>query len=205
MLNNKDFDLWADGYDKSVGLSEEANAYPFAGYKQVLNTIYNKILSQPGRDILDIGFSTGTLTKKLYDQGCFVFGQDFSQRMIDLAQEKMPNAKLYQGDFSNGIMPQLQQKKYDAIIATYSLHHLTDSAKVLFIKKLLSFLNPKGSIYIGDVAFQNRAELDCCQTTAGDEWDEDEIYFVFDEFQVHFPNSVFIPCSDRAGVIEIHA
>ena len=25
MLNHKGFDLWADGYDKSVGLSDEAN------------------------------------------------------------------------------------------------------------------------------------------------------------------------------------
>ena len=33
MLDNKGFDLWADGYDKSVGLSEEENTYPFAGYK----------------------------------------------------------------------------------------------------------------------------------------------------------------------------
>lgn len=34
MLNHKGFDLWADGYDKSVGLSDEANTYPFAGYKR---------------------------------------------------------------------------------------------------------------------------------------------------------------------------
>lgn len=41
MLGNKGFDLWADGYDKSVQLSGEDNEYPFAGYKDVLNTIYN--------------------------------------------------------------------------------------------------------------------------------------------------------------------
>ena len=33
MLDNKGFDLWADVYDKAVGLSEEANSYPFAEYK----------------------------------------------------------------------------------------------------------------------------------------------------------------------------
>ena len=31
MLNNTGFDLWADGYDKSVGLSDENDRYPFAG------------------------------------------------------------------------------------------------------------------------------------------------------------------------------
>ena len=35
MLDNKGFDLWADGYDAAVGLSDEENSYPFAGYKDV--------------------------------------------------------------------------------------------------------------------------------------------------------------------------
>ena len=41
MLDNKGFDMWAEGYDKSVNLSEENNEYPFAGYKKVLNYIYS--------------------------------------------------------------------------------------------------------------------------------------------------------------------
>ena len=45
MLNHKEFDLWADGYDKSVGLSEENEAYPFAGYKKVLGANCNNKLS----------------------------------------------------------------------------------------------------------------------------------------------------------------
>ena len=28
MLDQKGFDLWADGYDASVGLSEETGTYP---------------------------------------------------------------------------------------------------------------------------------------------------------------------------------
>lgn len=39
MLNEQGFNLWADGYDRSVGLSDEGNTYPFAGYKRVLNAI----------------------------------------------------------------------------------------------------------------------------------------------------------------------
>lgn len=34
MLDNKGFDLWADGYDVAVGLSDESDTYPFAGYKK---------------------------------------------------------------------------------------------------------------------------------------------------------------------------
>ena len=66
MLDQKGFDLWADGYDASVGLSEEAGTYPFAGYKAVLNEIYNRVLSGPHRDVLDIGLGTAVLTTRLY-------------------------------------------------------------------------------------------------------------------------------------------
>ena len=40
MLDEKGFDLWADGYDSSVGLSDESDSYPFAGYRDILNEIY---------------------------------------------------------------------------------------------------------------------------------------------------------------------
>lgn len=44
MLDKKEFDLWADGYDKIVGISDEKNTYPFAGYKKVLGFIFQTIM-----------------------------------------------------------------------------------------------------------------------------------------------------------------
>ncbi len=203
MLNNTGFDLWADGYDKSVGLSDENGTYPFAGYREVLNRIYNGVLSGTGKSVLDIGFGTGTLTTKLYEQGCTIYGQDFSQRMIELAQAKMPMAKLYQGDFGVGLVDALKEQRYDAIIATYSLHHLSDTEKVVFLKGLLQLLNDGGAIYIGDVAFQTRADLEVCRKQTGDTWDDDEIYFVYDELKAAFPQLTFEQCSCCAGVLTL--
>ena len=203
MLNNKGFDLWADDYDKSVGLSDEDGTYPFTGYKKILNTIYNRVLSVSSKNVLDIGFGTGTLISKLYEQGCMIYGQDFSNRMIELAQEKMPNAKLFQGDFSNGLVEPLLQQKYDAIIATYSLHHLTDLQKVTFLKSLLMLLNEGGCIYIGDVAFESREALQKCMDAVGDEWDDEEIYFVYDELRLQFPTMKFEQMSNCAGLISL--
>lgn len=203
MLNDVGFDLWADGYDKSVGLSDENGTYPFAGYKEVLGQIYDRVLSAQGKTVLDIGFGTGTLTAKLYEQGCRIYGQDLSKKMIQLAQAKMPGAKLYQGDIRAGLVDALKDVRYDAVIATYSLHHLSDAQKIVFIKSLLPLLNDGGAVYIGDVAFMTRAELESCKKQTGDAWDEDEIYSVYEELKAALPQLTFKQCSHCAGVLTL--
>lgn len=204
MLDNKGFDLWADGYDKSVGISDEDGTYPFAGYKRILNEIYNRVLTGRGNTVLDIGFGTGTLTNRLYEQGCHIWGQDFSERMIELARAKMPQAELFQGDFSKGLVEQLERNRYDTIIATYSLHHLPDEQKLRLIKSILPLLHDGGWLYIGDVAFETRAELERCRALIGEEWDDDEIYFVADELTKSFPQMKFEKFSFCAGLFSLN-
>ena len=136
MLSSQGFDLWADGYDQSVGLTDEEGGYPFAGYKELLNRIYQRVLTRKSPRVLDIGFGTGTLAARLYQQSCVIFGQDFSTRMLEAASAKMPKAQLYQGDFSRGLVPQLQGQTFDFITATYSLHHLTLEGKRDFLAQL---------------------------------------------------------------------
>ncbi|MBR6442289.1 MAG: class I SAM-dependent methyltransferase [Clostridia bacterium] len=203
MLDNKGFDLWADGYDEAVGLSDEDNTYPFAGYKDVLGSIFRTVMEKPGATVLDIGFGTGTLTTKLYEHGCDVYGQDFSARMIELASAKMPGAHLYQGDFAQGLAEPLRNRKYDFIIATYSLHHLTDDRKVVFLRSLAECLAEGGKILIGDVAFETRTELEQCARDAGDEWDDEELYCVADELRAFFPSLRFEKVSFCAGILTI--
>lgn len=203
MLDNRGFDLWAEGYDQSVGLSDDDNTYPFAGYKIVLHEIYRRVWQSSARDILDIGFGTGTLTTCLYEQGCRICGQDFSDEMRKIAQEKMPEAILYAGDFTEGLAEPLKRRRYDAIMATYSLHHLTDEEKILFLKSLLTLLNEGGKIYIGDVAFRTREDLEHCRAQAGESWDDEESYFVYEELKEHLPNLTFEPCSFCAGLLTL--
>ena len=203
MLDSKGFDLWADEYDKSVGLSEEENTYPFAGYKRILGTIYKIIMEKPDPTVLDIGFGTGTLTRKLYENGCTIYGQDFSSKMIELALEKMPEAHLYKGDFTLGLVEPLKQEHYDFIVATYSIHHLTDVQKVNFLKELLDRLNDGGKILIGDVAFETRSELEKCKEESGDGWDNNEIYCVSDELRAEFTNLRFEKISFCSGILII--
>lgn len=203
MLNSNGFDVWADGYDESVCLADENDAYPFAGYATILREIYGRVCASGAKAVLDIGFGTGPLAGQLYQQGCDVLGQDFSSRMIQLAQGKMPRAQLYQGDFSLGLVQELKQQRYDAIIATYALHHLTDEQKVAFFQELLPLLQDNGCIYVGDVAFATRAQLEQCKAQAGDDWDASEIYFVYDELKQAFPQLRFEPVSHCAGLLTL--
>ena len=121
--------------------------------------------------------------------------------MIELSSEKMPNAHLYQGDFSKELVEPLQNFCYDYIVATYSLHHLTaDQKKCLFLE-LHNHLKENGKIIIGDVAFETRKDLEHCKLKAGDIWDNDEIYFVVEKLRKDFAGLYFTKMSGCAGVL----
>ena len=203
MLDNKGFDVWAEEYDTSVKLSNEDNTYPFAGYNEIIYKIYKKVISKSNATVLDIGFGTGTLTQKLYQYGCDIYGQDFSLRMIELASNRMPNANLYQGDFTKGVVEQLKKRLYDFIIATYSIHHLKRDEKVKFLHELLSLLNKNGMILIGDVMFETQKELEKCREELLDKWDNDEFYCVVSDLKKEFPNLQFERISFCSGIISL--
>ena len=204
MLDNKGFDLWANDYDKTVSISNDNNTYPFAGYKDILNKIYNDILHSSAKRILDVGFGTGVLTYKLYEKGITIYGQDFSKSMIDLAKKKMPNAYLYEYDFSKGLIQDLNNQKYDAVIATYSLHHLNDIEKEKFIKdSIFPVLKNNGILYIGDVAFKSRLELENYKHQNIKIWDNDEVYWVYNEVKEKFKKCTFEKYSECSGIIKI--
>lgn len=206
ILNKQGFDLWADDYDQTVQLSEENNQYPFAGYKAILNKIFNEVMDVPASTVLDIGFGTGILTAKLYEHGHKINGFDFSSNMIAIAKEKMPQANLIEWDLTKGLPTVLLQQSYDAIISTYALHHFTDEQKVSYITQLLEHLKPNGKMLIGDVAFNTREQLEQCRLDSKGYWDDDEFYFVHEELQALLQDScqlTFDPISHCGGVFVI--
>ena len=205
MLDSKGFDLWADDYDKSVNLCEESDEYPFAGYKDVLGGIYQIIKSGSGKKILDIGFGTGILSKKLYDEGYCVNGMDFSEKMIEIAAAKMPEAVLYRHDFTKGLPETFKNERFDAIICTYAIHHLSVSQQTALLKELKEHLLPQGKILIGDVAVETMEELDHCREISRDDWDDEEIYPVAEILRTDFPDILFQKVSFCAGILILPA
>lgn len=78
----------------------------------------------------------------------------------------------------------------------------SDAGKVTFIQSLLPLLREGGTIYIGDVAFDTRAELEACRAQSGIRWNKDEIYFVFDELKA-FPAMTFDRLSPCSGILSL--
>ena len=206
MLNHHGFDLWSGCYDATVRQAEANNQYPFAGYTQLMNTLYGTIMHAAPAKVLDLGFGTALLAAKLYDAGNLITGLDFSAEMLKIAAEKMPDAALLQWDFTQGLPPVLAGQRFDFIVSTYALHHLTDAAKPGFIATLLDMLTPQGTLLIGDVAFPEREALTTCKAASGGAWDEGEHYFVFSELQEalsHRARLTFHAFSFCSAVIEI--
>jgi len=190
MIGHSEFDLWAAGYDEDVRESDAKGEYPFAGYAKLMHAIYNKVMANAPARILDVGIGTGTLSAALYNGGCEIVGTDFAPEMLKIAQGKMPNARLLQWDFSSGVIPpDLANEKFDFIISTYALHHLTDADKLKLIPLLKSLLHENGVILIGDIGFPTPEDLQKCEEAYTDLIDYDEFFFIVSELakQVNFP------------------
>ena len=179
MLSKDGFEKWSEEYDNDVKECYINKEYPFDGYFDVFDIILNQI--KTNSKVLDVGFGTGILTKKIYDLGCQVFGIDFSEKMVLISKEKMPNAVFYQQDFNDDLPYELTKERFDCIISTYAMHHLSDIKKVDFIVELANMLKKDGKIIIGDISFTNAQEQEECKNKAQDGWDSDEIYIVADE------------------------
>lgn len=206
MLTKQGFNLWADNYDQTVQISEERDLYPFAGYKEILNTIFNEVMQKENSEVLDIGFGTGILASKLYTNGHKIDGVDFSSKMISIAQSKMPAANLAEWDISEGLPPSILKNTYDSIISTYTLHHFPDDEKTAFISGLIPLLKKGGKLLIGDISFENRELLNRCREENRESWDDDEFYFIHDELKSSLQYKCeFYPISHCGGIFIISA
>ncbi|MEA5038673.1 MAG: class I SAM-dependent methyltransferase [Clostridiaceae bacterium] len=203
MLSSEAFDRWAGSYDADVRDCARRDDYPFAGYFDALETLFSLVRTREGAEVLDLGFGTAVLTQQLYTQGHPVSGVDFSAEMLALAREKMPDAQLFRYDLTEGLPPELSARQFDFILASYSLHHLTDSQKVDFLSMLRRNLTQDGVILIADVSFESRASLNLCREACGGEWDDEECYFVLDELREALPEYDIdaIPMSFCADVL----
>lgn len=96
MLEKEGFDAWAAEYDRNVRETDEASGYPFAGYDALMSWLRQEITAGTGScgSYMDVGVGTGKLAGELYDVGIPVCGIDFSEKMLEEAARRMPEARL---------------------------------------------------------------------------------------------------------------
>lgn len=202
-MDDKKYNLWSDGYGEQVHLLKDNDEYPVAGYGALLNEVYNMVRSSGAKKILDAGFGTGILTKKLYEDGYTIYGVDASEQMVEAGKECMPDAKLIVGDYSFGMPLKLIHETYDMVISTYAFHHLDNYEKTNLIKDMLRRLPEGGRVIIGDLAFETMDELKAFRRQHRETWLYEGMYMVYAEVVKDFENVEWKKISKCAGIVTI--
>ena len=206
VLDKEGFNQWAAQYDQTVAQTQADSQYPFAGYDTVLQAIETIVAAKPQPEVLDAGFGTGVLTRRLAERGAQITGFDFALAMVETVRNQLPQAELFVHDFNDGWPAVLAEKQFDFIVSTYALHHLSMAGQIAWIQEMLGHLKPGGRVLIGDVAFDNAAALYACRDQAGERWDADEIYLTREQLKPVFAQQLqWQRCSFCAALMSFGA
>jgi len=134
-----------ESYDKNAKKFED-KFLNFKPYREKILLFQKKHLIHNKATILDIGCGPGNHSRYLYslNNSYQITGVDLSEKMIELARVNAPNCNFIKDDIRN-----LDTNiKYDAIIASFCIVHLSDNELIEFISKLNELLNNTGYLYL---------------------------------------------------------
>jgi len=173
------FDNWAKNYDNSI--TSDKDDFPFAGYERILEQVVSLANVKPNMRILDLGIGTGSLAAHFVNQGCNVWGLDFSSEMLSRTREKLPQVNLIQADLLGDWTKELQPS-FDRVVSAYVFHEFDLETKMGLLQKILShYLSPNGLIVVADIAFPDINIRTAASQQWADYWDKDEHYWATDE------------------------
>ena len=154
-VDDYNHDEWAEGYDADV--AQEDNPIR-AGYDALLDWVIRAADIRPDSRVLELGSGTGNLTARIPVCGELVC-VDISQRMEEIARPKL--AHLTQRSFIEDDILQVFERplgKFDAIISTYTVHHLTREEKRLLFEQVWAHLVPGGRAAFGDLMLEDESQ-----------------------------------------------
>lgn len=186
VLDAVGFDAWQAQYDADVAACEAAGDYPFAGYTDLQQQVFDIVHAREGVSALDLGCGTGRMAGRLLEAGHPVTAVDFSDNMLAAAAKNAPGAELVKAELEE-VPETLAGRQFDCIYAAYSLHHLPDERKYALLEKLRTMLKPEGVIVLGDVSFPDREGMEAVKEAYEDGWDDSEFYLVRDELEQALP------------------
>ena len=147
-------DPWADGYDEKV--LDETNPIR-AGYGALLAWTVEQAHIGPDSRVLDLGVGTGN-TAALIPAARRVVGVDVSAKMIAQAPAKLSHlgdVELVQADLLEFFDRDLPA--FDAVLSTYSVHHLDAGEKAELFRRIHAVLRPGARAVFGDLMFESEA------------------------------------------------
>ena len=186
ILDAAGFDAWQARYDADVAACEATGNYPFAGYTDLQQQVFDIIHAREGVSALDLGCGTGRMAGRLLEAGHPVTAVDFSDNMLAAAAKNAPGVELVKAELEE-VPEKLAGRQFDCIYAAYSLHHLPDERKYVLLEKLRAMLKPDGVIVLGDVSFPDREGMEAVKEAYEDGWDDSEFYLVRDELEQALP------------------
>lgn len=126
------YDKVAIQYGESSGpFSNEAELDEFAG------------VVEPGGYILDAGCGLGEVARILVRKGFQVTGIDISQKMIEIARHRAPDAEFELGDMS---ALEFDDETFDGIVSTYAVFHVPRTKHLGMFKDFYRVLKKDGAL-----------------------------------------------------------
>ena len=131
-MNNqlrKIYDAFAKTYEENRGQFDMSD---------VLDGFYSTLKLENGK-LLDLGCGAGEPVARYFtDHNWSVVGVDFSERMIELASKYVPEMPTMHADISE---VDFESNQFDAIIASYSLFHISVDKHKDILKKFHKWLS----------------------------------------------------------------
>jgi putative AdoMet-dependent methyltransferase len=200
-----DFNSWAASYDQDI---KEQSRFPFDGYERVMDEVVKLAEPRKGQSVLDLGTGTGNLAVRLAERGSTLWCADFSQAMIEIARQKLPQAYFVLTDL-RGDWPTELNRNFDRIVSAYVFHHFELNEKIDLCKELVAKrLAPNGRLIIADLSFPSAEAMNQFAKSVGDLWEE-EFYWLADESMNIFENTgmnvTYQQISSCAGIYLVKA
>lgn len=99
-----------------------------------------------GSKVLDAGCGPGIHVKKFYEKGFDVVGTDLSEKMIEMAKKRVPDAEFHVMDIKD---LRFDNEVFDAVWMNFTLIHVKKSNMPMALWGISRILKPGGLLFLG--------------------------------------------------------
>jgi len=124
-------------------------------------SVLDTLVIEKNHTLIDLGSGTGTFAVHAAKQCAKVYAVDVSEAMIECARGKATEAGVSNIEFHHAgfLTYEHKDQPVDAVVSTFSFHHLPDFWKGIALQRLNSMLKPGGLFYMHDVIMEESDAL----------------------------------------------